>query len=952
MSQKKLIESSYCPNPSQLEVISVKIECVNEKNEVLNNGTGTLFSNSGSYYVLTAAHCIQLDDTANHCDKTNIRVSLPRFNTPAMEVGDVLIFYPKDKIDFALLSVKIDTDNFPVDFDYENGIRFISKDEFSTNTCLYAYTSTEPEGRMFKIHMVSSDTYAIDDDISASGADISNVMKGSSGSGIFVGYDEWICCLGYVKSRKIESNKLDDIKIFRIPKEINDKLAYPILLPTIQKNPPTGRVAISKSCIDIEYINKWENLDQVLSQNEDANKLLDDIVSLRKQIPYVKSVVNQEGVINVLLRKRVQWSANEQRAFIYALQDRGLWPTLFGELQKAGDLSVIPEMKNMMLRASTFDCGMNDGQYVLDHNTDEGTYELILREAYKFEFDNMYKRVVAWEPSGAWVIKKALLISLFKQDEDSLVLVKKYIDNKSNPATERFVASLIYNVISDKFPQPCEYTEFWNDGVDGPSEIISYIANRIDKNKKQPKIFGVHSTLITSSKDSISFPESIRFLQYLINAGLTTKFGIYVIVDIEYWMRVFRHLIHFIPYPAVYYTLQYTDEKTLRWAGQMIAYSDDDFLTDIRPNLLLALLKAMRMKHVPKKLHSGLLNLTQELYMSVSEDVWYDEFTQSVLDHFVNDIDMISSYDAIYRNLFSAIQCVKNQERRKEIFVKLTGILPQNVHLISKLFCNALWVDADFAAMDEVSECLWKIINENSISQSYNVLCEFNRVNALTQEQKDAIDKKIAEENLLFSKKDYLSLIYLSHLAKSDDSISKIKRIALAGDMWNCGITKSHYSNPSPFHIEKFDDKVVWTENEWQQIKANMIQNLNLIETSSVPSMLTNFFNCTYIDILSDMKLFMASLRLASGFDVDDVIKRVDTDINKLSGFDNLMEALSSDDYNMVDVALNLLNVKLITDGFDKCKPEISLIISKVALMQSGDIDNCIKFIVLKSAVI
>ena len=62
--------------------------------------------------------------------------------------------------------------------------------------------------------------------------------------------------------------------------------------------------------------------------------------------------------------------------------------------------------------------------------------------------------------------------------------------------------------------------------------------------------------------------------------------------------------------------------------------------------------------------------------------------------------------------------------------------MPQNVHLISRLLCNALWVDADFAAIDEVSKCLWNIINNTLISQSYNVFCKFNRVDALTAEQK------------------------------------------------------------------------------------------------------------------------------------------------------------------------------------------------------------------------
>lgn len=58
-----------------------------------------------------------------------------------------------------------------------------------------------------------------------------------------------------------------------------------------------------------------------------------------------------------------------------------------------------------------------------------------------------------------------------------------FIENKTNSENERFVATLIYNIASQQFPQPYKYTEFWEHGVEEPSEIISYIAARIDKTK-------------------------------------------------------------------------------------------------------------------------------------------------------------------------------------------------------------------------------------------------------------------------------------------------------------------------------------------------------------------------------------------------------------------------------------------------------------------------------------
>lgn len=107
--------------------------------------------------------------------------------------------------------------------------------------------------------------------------------------------------------------------------------------------------------------------------------------------------------------------------------------------------------------------------------------------------------------------KKALLVHLFRKDEGTLDSVKTFIENKANSDSERFVAALIYNIASQQFPQPYKYTEFWERGVEEPSEIISYIAARIDKTKIQPQIFGTHSTQILAVQILLLFPNLLDY---------------------------------------------------------------------------------------------------------------------------------------------------------------------------------------------------------------------------------------------------------------------------------------------------------------------------------------------------------------------------------------------------------------------------------------------------------
>ena len=77
MSRKKLIDSSCYPDIDTLQALSVKINCINEHEEIIENGTGTLFANDGSYYVITAAHCILNNTTKSFYDKRCIQISLP-----------------------------------------------------------------------------------------------------------------------------------------------------------------------------------------------------------------------------------------------------------------------------------------------------------------------------------------------------------------------------------------------------------------------------------------------------------------------------------------------------------------------------------------------------------------------------------------------------------------------------------------------------------------------------------------------------------------------------------------------------------------------------------------------------------------------------------------------------------------------------------------------------------
>lgn len=941
-SQIRQIRSTELPSTDILECISVRIDCNTESE--CSQGTGTLFSDAKNYYVITAAHCILKNDKSEYSE-SEIQISHRSNKWPSFEVKEKIWVLPEDDKDFALMKVNFHP-SAECDFDFTR-IKFTNKD-IDRAACIYGYTKAYMDGYTFKTESKTSLTVKIDESITATGKDFKHLLEGSSGAGILVMCEGIIYCVGFIKSRLEEYDKLDDVQIRRIPDFSSFVKNCWTKDPNAIEIPPETK---GSNKAHINYNKLWSELHKDTNNantQQELQELLDRIAEAKRSYPFPKSVVYQEQIINSLLCKNSEWTCYEKTTFALAINDRGLWPSLYGELPiQAGNAAKHKLLVPAIQRQHTLICSFDDEQVVPDESTDEGMYEMIMRDAFAFNFDSMYTRVHSWNASNFWVIKKAILMRLLGCNTDVLSEVKEYSQNDSNPIEERFIATLVYNVCNNIFPYELSYSEFWEAGIDSSSEVMDYIASRIDKIQVKPSLYGVHSTIIFESGDVTSFPESIRFLQYMINMGITTQVGIINIVGVSNWMKVYRHLFRFLPMPITYFTLQYQDEKMVRRYGQDMAYTDDKEFCAFRPQLLNILLKAIRNKHTPKGMFPGLFYLTQELYISVREEAWYNAFRERVLDFFDKEIDAsnVSTTDAIYKNIYTALLCVRNIEHRREIFGVLTCKMKQNAFLISQLIYGAFWIDENFTGNETIKRMFKDIITQYPLVQTYGILYKFNRANALNEELKSLINAKIVNEDLGFTQRNYSALINVSHLAFSEKAANHVKQVALSGDMWNCGISNSSYTDPDSYHIEKFGEKIVWSEDDWQKIRENILRNINLMGKHVLNNYSFSHFNAAHLSLLIDMKLFIVKVQKMEIKDTEDVLAKIDTLIEKYKGYESLIEAFSSDDYHKVANALNLLNVLLLIDGFTKHQTEINIIISRVMVKQPIAIDICIRFI-------
>ena len=253
-----------------------------------------------------------------------------------------------------------------------------------------------------------------------------------------------------------------------------------------------------------------------------------------------------------------------------------------------------PLAKKLDIRATTLTKSPYYGEPSLETNDDQSYYEQILRHAFTLDFTSVKKMVSVWNAKGFWKARKALFFSLFEKNDTVLKELNGYLkDTEDDIANEKFIATTIYNVIKNDFYDRKSYEQFTKIGLEGISTILAYIADNIDKRQKKVSAYGIHQRLLIGGEDVVSVPESLRLLRSIIDAGLLTSFKFTNFVSQENWMKVVKHLFTSMPYPILFYTLMYTDEKLLKRVGQEYAYTDDDDVINALPDIQLRMLDAI-----------------------------------------------------------------------------------------------------------------------------------------------------------------------------------------------------------------------------------------------------------------------------------------------------------------------------------------------------------------------
>ena len=937
------ITNTELPSIEELLLLSVKISKKDDDGNETLLGTGTIAYDGVDYFVLTAAHCFRDEKGNDDCELKDIIITLSE------DGGNPQTIYPKSWVksnvetDAALIQI----DNPNINFDILNGLILLGK-EFEANACVYGYTEGIKNGRRFIFERKSVQIWSCKEGITANGGYLHDTIKGLSGGGLFTKTDGVIYCLGYVKKTYDDNAKLDDVIIYPMS---NFKHEWGInFINDISE--VRGREIRAIECNEdkAKYAELWNELYDGIYYKKDVSSTIVHIKDAKRNYPLPKNVNQQEQVITLLLRKQEAWDNCFREAFLLALQDRGLWVTLYGKMpEQAGDIMNTELAKRLEERGETLTQAPQYIRKVQEVKDDEEIYENMLRAAFSFDFSTMHKILTNWNPQNQWIVARSIFLNLIDKDVASIEQMKCYLQTKdlNSRPYDKFLATTAYNLILDDFRNKLPYKPFWDKGIDGISDILGYIAGNIDKSKTEVQIYGIHHSLIFGGEDITSFPEAIRVVQTIINAGMLPCMRFTSIISKENWMKVARYLYRYMPYTIVFYTLTYTDEKILRRIAQELCYTEEKNIQKILPDLMNRLLSTLRDDNRPKYFFQGILYMTREWYVAIPEDVWYDSFMKNVLTYFCHDIvtSNVSHRDSLFLNIEEALKYIKQTDRRCEVLKMLLDTLEKNSYLVNRLV-ESMDVDNDLLSFNGVSKQITDAIKSYPLKDMYKIIYRFFTRCEVNSEMRDAVHCSMEKDSFSFGQEEGTVFGMLSYVLEEKDDITKLKSEIMKMDMWNCGISGDRFTDPEYAHLEMYNPAMRFTEEEWSIIKKNIEKNIILIHDCCPKSdEIIQHFKKQYIVLLSNMKYFVLRIMEKERFDVGDIIGQIDYLLSELRLKSNVIELLSSDDYDTVVDGVWYLRDCFVDEGIEITSTGIIMLINRVLIQTPTALEACMSLL-------
>lgn len=702
---------------------------------------------------------------------------------------------------------------------------------------------------------------------------------------------------------------------------------------------------VKSKVIHYEYRKLWE---EIRKGKDFTKRAIGQIQKKSQSCRFSKVIFPQEHLINQLMTKE---PLTEGKALLFALavKDIGQVPSYYVNYHKDDEeLHKQPLWHRLIERENT----LRGAAETLSETEDSWvSYEHIQRSLFHLDFSKSKELTNQWDAKDYWIQNKAMRMAVYEdQLKDAQNLLDKAIKKEKNPSVKLYEI-ILANFISYRWPQPYSTDEFWKYGLNGQGDMLNFMLAELSKKKEKPKRRGWIGTTWNFGNNNGDYEKSLRILQFIIDSGIYVSIPGTYIFDVANWYIVFKNLYEHFPYPCFFYSIQYNDKDVQRRIGEDFAYNQN--LQDFNKDILLKSLAAIENEDTPVSFKNGILNVTSTIYVAVDESIWFEKFKDTVFKQFLQELPNAKDSAELVFNVKFALVSIKNPNKISWVFQQLISRYAVNESIVSDMIVNNLMINRiqDKQPIDSI------LIFPNVLSvDSLDLIDTLNSEGFLSKSCIEAICNIVRNINIEEIPHNRVALFQIFNLVRNcKEAVEKVKQCFLSMNIWHCGVlhdSEFGWTEPQYIRLNLLNDKVAWTDNEFEIIKDNLIKNVSMYSKASQTIHKDSFMKNIQVRYLSDMMKFIDGLNSERHQTLLDIRKEIEALLLERTQYADNIDLMMSDQSADVDNALRNIYEGITNNGIGQYRDDVDFLIDRAIMKTPVALTRnlkCIKVIVIEN---
>lgn len=655
----------------------------------------------------------------------------------------------------------------------------------------------------------------------------------------------------------------------------------------------------------------------------EANKL----IAARDYFKYSSGTHYQENYLDAIYKKeslseieaQLALLAMEQLMLCVDEEDEVILKKIENILKSSQEKQRIRKLRSRTITMT------NPIEEVDNADNDAEIYEKCLRYAFTFRYAKLKEALSVWRPSSAFLLKKALLMTLTDTKIAETLITQTFIDGLPIMA-DRLRTAQVANCISSEFPQKFPTRIYDNIGWQGIHYLNEWFYLKSIRGKEKIMPYGNGN----SATEEVDETLAERSLQYLMEMPLFLQIRLFSVIDGIQWYKVASALFEKYPYPVLFFTATLNDKNILRRIGQDYSYSD--ILRNELPNMARLMFEMLLDDNAPKTLWSfqNACQLLAEIIKAVPPTIWQKYILRLWKEQYFPNIEHAHSSDGLPHLMNVALTMCNDEELFETVVCDCLNVSGNKrlQDVVQNVFYNLRVERFKGKTTQRIKDALDTFIARISNDQDYALMGNLNSV--LSDEQYKAIVETvpniIGREGI---KENYIN--GLAYFAKSSAiALAAVKSAILNnGDLWECGINERGFALTDYLHIVEHDKVLNWSADELRILYAKLKENADKILSQPAGR---DFLGWDYNELISDMTRFLniheEDLKEEDGF--EPMKRELEKRLTGKSLTDNITENLYSKDMKQLNLGLKRLKEKLQSNGFEANRHYISMLLDRL----------------------